>query len=263
MTEPRNTRRRVLSKAEIAEGIGAELFAICQDVTADGILTEAETKSLLEWLAANEGSAADVPAVTFLVETAKRILADGRITESERRELHRAVEAVMPKQAREAATVARREAASAQQPELRLDFMTKGASYYRDAALVNPGDELELLRDPANPHDRNAIAVVRLGGDKVGHVPREDAALAAPMLDAGANYRATCKKVLGYNHAIPVVVATIFRPGVAIEGARKTREIGTAVLSDGRVYKPSAARAVLVIAVAVFVGVAACNAVMR
>ncbi len=262
MAEPRKTRRRVLSKAEVAEGIGAELFAICQDVTADGALDDAETQSLLRWLAENEAAADELPAVAFLVETAKRILADGHLTDAERREMHRAVEAVMPKEAREVAADARREAVAAQRPERRLDFMTAGSRYYSDeAARVDEGDELELLREPSNPHDPNAIVVARLGGGKIGHVPREDAALVASSLDRGAMYQATCKKVLGHNHAIPVVVASIYRPGVAIPGARTTREAGTVVLSSGRLYRPNPARLVLLI-LALLVAVGACTAAL-
>jgi hypothetical protein len=50
---------------------------------------------------------------------------------------------------------------------------------------VAPGQPLELRRDPANPHDPNAIAVhAPGGGDQVGWVPREIAADLAPDLDA-------------------------------------------------------------------------------
>lgn len=250
----------MLSKAEVAEGIGAELFAICQDITADGALDDAETQSLLRWLAENEAAAAELPAVAFLVETTKRILADGRLTDSERREFQRAVEAVMPKEAREAASGARREVVAARRPALRLDFMAAGTRYHADeAGRVSLGDELELLREPTNPYDRNAVVVARLDGGQIGHVPREDAEAVAPLLDRGAMYQASCKKILGYNHAIPVVVASIFRPGVAVPGARFTREAGTVVLPSGRVHRPSAARAVLLI-LASLVAVGACTA---
>lgn len=264
MSEPRRSRRRVLSSAEAAEGIGAELFAICQDITADGKLDQGEIQSLTTWLAENEQATVELPAVAFLVDTAKRILADGRITDAERRELHRAVEAVMPKAARDVAADARREAAEAQRPEWRLDFMTAGSRHYSgEAERVRQGDELELLRDPSNWNDRNAIVVARLGGGQIGHVPRDEAALVAASLDRGAMYRARCKKVIGYRYAIPVVVASIFRPGVAIEGARATREAGTVVLSPGRIHRPSAGRALLVIAIAVVAMVATCGVFAR
>lgn len=40
-----------------------------------------------------------------------------------------------------------------------------------------------LVRQPANPHDANAVAVVA-GGAQVGHLSRQDAAAYAPVLDA-------------------------------------------------------------------------------
>jgi hypothetical protein len=65
-----------------------------------------------------------------------------------------------------------------------------GAGAHHAEALgsdaVAPGRPLELRRDPANPHDPNAIQVhPGDGGDQVGWVPRELAAELAPELDAG------------------------------------------------------------------------------
>ena len=56
---------------------------------------------------------------------------------------------------------------------------------------VEPGKPLELRRDPANPHDPNAIAVHPVGGgEQVGWVPRELAAELAPELDSGRPWSA-------------------------------------------------------------------------
>jgi len=56
---------------------------------------------------------------------------------------------------------------------------------------ASPGRELELRRDPANPHDPNAIAVFPAGGgEQLGWVPRELAAELAPELDAGRSWAA-------------------------------------------------------------------------
>ncbi|HEX2413002.1 MAG TPA: HIRAN domain-containing protein [Solirubrobacteraceae bacterium] len=52
-----------------------------------------------------------------------------------------------------------------------------------------PGSPLGLRRDPANPHDANAIAVLA-GGEQIGWVPRELAAEIAPELDAGEPWSA-------------------------------------------------------------------------
>jgi hypothetical protein len=57
-----------------------------------------------------------------------------------------------------------------------------------DAAA--PGSPLELRRDPANPHDENAISVHTANGAQVGWVPREAAAELAPEIDSGRAHSA-------------------------------------------------------------------------
>jgi hypothetical protein len=67
-----------------------------------------------------------------------------------------------------------------------------GAARHHPGALAGdeaaPGRSLELRRDPANPHDANAIAVLLGDGRQAGWVPREDAAELAPRLDAGERW---------------------------------------------------------------------------
>ena len=68
-----------------------------------------------------------------------------------------------------------------------------GAGRHHAEALASdaaaPGRPLELRRDPANPHDPNAIAVLA-GGVQVGWVPRAIAEALAPALDAGEPFSA-------------------------------------------------------------------------
>ncbi len=58
--------------------------------------------------------------------------------------------------------------------------------------LVMPenGDRLQLVRDPENTHDRNAIQIHWRNERMLGHIPRTVAADVAPLLDAGAAARA-------------------------------------------------------------------------
>ena len=66
-----------------------------------------------------------------------------------------------------------------------------GAGMHHAPALGSeeaaPGSSLVLRRDPGNPHDPNAIAVLGAGADaeQLGWVPRELAAELASSLDAG------------------------------------------------------------------------------
>lgn len=67
-----------------------------------------------------------------------------------------------------------------------------GFRYGEGAALwpqLQPGDPLELVREPDNPHDPNAVRV-DWRGRKLGYVPRRDNAAVAWGLDRGAPLRA-------------------------------------------------------------------------
>lgn len=62
-----------------------------------------------------------------------------------------------------------------------------GAPYHTGAreaiAKLRGGEELVLVREPSNPHDRNAVAVHAADGTKLGYVPRVDAPTVAKVLD--------------------------------------------------------------------------------
>ncbi|KAI0743822.1 SNF2 family N-terminal domain-containing protein [Daedaleopsis nitida] len=57
-----------------------------------------------------------------------------------------------------------------------------GVQYYK--GLVGAGEEVLLVREPHNPHDRNAIQVKNIGGTQVGHLPRNVAVKLAPLMDS-------------------------------------------------------------------------------
>jgi len=67
-----------------------------------------------------------------------------------------------------------------------------GFRYHAAAELwreLRVGDRLELEREPANPHDANAVSVV-WRGRKLGYVPRRENAGLAWGLDRGTPLRA-------------------------------------------------------------------------
>lgn len=57
----------------------------------------------------------------------------------------------------------------------------KGQHIWR---FLRVGEPLRLVREAANPHDANAVAVY-FRGDKLGYVPRRENAAVAQMLDRG------------------------------------------------------------------------------
>ena len=61
-----------------------------------------------------------------------------------------------------------------------------GGEVLRD---LKPGDRLELVREPDNPYDANAVRV-EWRGVKLGYVPRRDNAAVARQMDRGAKLEA-------------------------------------------------------------------------
>lgn len=72
-----------------------------------------------------------------------------------------------------------------------------GFRYGEGAALwplLQPGNALELVREPGNPHDPNAVRV-DWRGRKLGYVPRRENAAVAWGLDRGAPLRARVSRL--------------------------------------------------------------------
>jgi hypothetical protein len=81
------------------------------------------------------------------------------------------------------------------EPSVRLLVQSSALAGFRyaEAAAVWPdlatGDALELVREPDNPHDANAV-VVLWRGHKLGYVPQRENAALAWGLDRGTPLRA-------------------------------------------------------------------------
>lgn len=61
--------------------------------------------------------------------------------------------------------------------------------------LAKAEGEASLIREPENPHDPNAVAVLA-GGDIIGHVPAGLAERLGPEIDRGTLYRVVSADVL-------------------------------------------------------------------
>ena len=72
---------------------------------------------------------------------------------------------------------------------------------YAEAAEVWPylatGDALDLVREPENPHDANAVRV-EWRGRKLGYVPRAENAALAWAMDRGEALRARVSRLAGH-----------------------------------------------------------------
>jgi len=90
---------------------------------------------------------------------------------------------------------------------------------------LEPGAHLALVRDPANPHDPNAIGVF-LGTLQIGFIKRPVAARIAPNIDAGDRYRAEVRQVTGGGTRSVGVNIWVSRDGAV--AARPSSERGRA-----------------------------------
>ncbi|MDP2373282.1 HIRAN domain-containing protein [Reyranella sp.] len=186
--------RLSLSKRQTDAGPGAELLALCQTVTEDGSLSEAEVGQIREWLADNRAS--DLPAIGFLTSVVETILRDGKVTKVERDELYRALEKVLPVGIREAAVTRRRLSAAEEREQSKT-----------------------LVRDKDNGFSRNAIEIRLENGMQIGFVPEEYAVELALLLDGGALQKATTTKILeGRRGPIPVVDVDLYGADSQVSG---------------------------------------------
>ena len=235
--QPIRGPRKSLTKKQLQTDIGVELLSLCQAITADGKLDEAEVGRLRDWLSKNSGAA--IPAISHLETVIERIIADGRITHDEYREVHLAVETILPPEIRQSVRAQRRNAEIAEHELARAaeaaeherngpieyaDFMIAGVRYEDRARtisrFVREGDIVALVRDLGNDFSKNAIQVRIQAGYQIGFVPEVDACVLAPLLDQGCKYKASVKKILGYGRVpIPVVIARLYRPEAVIEVA--------------------------------------------
>ena len=73
-----------------------------------------------------------------------------------------------------------------------------GVKYYEFAdgdIPLDPGGEVVLRREPDNPHDRRAIEVYTLDGQKLGYLPRRDNESPSRLMDAGIELPARLESV--------------------------------------------------------------------
>lgn len=72
-----------------------------------------------------------------------------------------------------------------------------GSQYYaldRLRQRIKVGDALELVREPDNPHDPNAVAV-RWQGEQLGYLPRRENRSVARAIDDGLKVRASVSRL--------------------------------------------------------------------
>jgi hypothetical protein len=229
------TRQFTLTRPQLATELGAELLSLCQTVTADGRLAPEEIAGLRQWL--GDAEAAEMQAARFLRGVIERVLADGRITAEEYKEVYRAVEAVLPFEARQQAYAARARAESSDlsapapvpavqpaaagaepAPIVDVIFMVAGVRQAGRPALIEQqaaaGLAVTLELVAAGPRGDAAIAVQLPDGARIGFVPDAESRQFVPLLQQGSRYSAHIVRIRSSGRSpIPVVQARFFPAG--------------------------------------------------
>ncbi len=112
-----------ISKKQQEEQAGAELLELCQAITDDGVVLKKEIVELIKWL--NNHRSSDLPAIGYLKPIVKQIVADGVVTKEEMKELHAAIEKVLPTEQRKHATKQRKAVEEDRKKKLREEESKK------------------------------------------------------------------------------------------------------------------------------------------
>jgi len=74
-----------------------------------------------------------------------------------------------------------------------------GAKYYKNenlGFLFKQGDQVLLFQEPDNFHDKNAVKVVNLRGQQIGHIPKDFAEEIGNDLENGYYYKVTIDSII-------------------------------------------------------------------
>lgn len=72
-----------------------------------------------------------------------------------------------------------------------------GTSRQREIATCAPGDRLELVREPDNPHDHMAVAIFTASGIRVGYLGKVRAQWIGSKMDRGLPVNAIVERIKG------------------------------------------------------------------
>lgn len=74
-----------------------------------------------------------------------------------------------------------------------------GTSRQAELALCRPGEQVELIREPDNPHDPRAVAIVSCRGVRLGYLRRDRAVWIGSKIDRCYDVRAIVERVKGHD----------------------------------------------------------------
>ena len=228
-------------KKEQEQPAGAELLALCLSITDDGVLSKQEIVELVACL--NKHRSAELPAIQYLTPIVKPIVADGFPAGQAKKELHIAIERVLPPAYRKLAKQQRRKAEDAERMReyqeyrrttpLGFDFRVAGVAYEGRSKIVEQyvrmADTVQLVRDKHNKKSKNGTAIKILLNNRkcIGWVPELDiwgdessdkiSEEVSRLLDEGRPYLAVIYDWYeGYKKSIvPLIELTVYPIGTS------------------------------------------------
>lgn len=72
-----------------------------------------------------------------------------------------------------------------------------GSSRQEELARCAPGDAVDLVREPENPHDHMAVAIVTARGIRIGYLRRDRAVWIGSKIDRGYPVNAIIERIRG------------------------------------------------------------------
>lgn len=104
-----------------------------------------------------------------------------------------------------------------------------GTSRQEELARCQPGEMVQLVREPENPHDRMAVAVFSCRGIRVGYLKRDRAVWIGSKMDRGYDVRAIVERVKGSHlpeAALGLIMRVSMDPDVADGPELPDRRLG-------------------------------------
>jgi HIRAN domain len=89
-----------------------------------------------------------------------------------------------------------------------FDFAIAGGFYHglhTALAELKPGEQFQLRAEPDNPHDANAVAVLRNDGLVLGYIPREANTPIARLLTEGASVECEMVGTLNFSREADIL----------------------------------------------------------
>jgi len=76
---------------------------------------------------------------------------------------------------------------------------------------LHAGDTMELVREPDNPFDEDAIKVLNRYGNKIGYIPRRYNPVIARLMDGGKEIYGILERVVNYSDEPDIIMMVLMR----------------------------------------------------